>query len=185
MKTMTKNNPERGFKSLQEAKEHDIQEHWGPLEEIEEQYKWVLERASLYAEKCHTTQEAVINAWETKRDYWWRNFYSEANQPDFNKVATVYTMDEWKKEATRRFGPDKMNWKFKCPACSHIQSMRDFSNAHLEPERAITNCASRYGIGGIKTCKWTTGGFLRFNQTYVIDKEYFPHLVFDFADEDK
>ena len=185
MKTMTKNNQEYGFKSLHEAKEHDIREHWRSLEEIEEKYKWVLDRASLYAEKCHTTQESVINSWESKRNYWWFSFYSEANQPEFGKTATVYTMNEWKKEAERRFGPNKMNWKFKCPSCGHVQSLKDFKDANIEPECAVTNCASRYDLGGVKTCKWTTGGFLRFNQTYVIDEEYFPHLVFDFAGEDK
>ena len=168
--------------TLKAAYDHDLENHWRSKEELDKKYQWVLERAEQYARKCNTTKEAVIAAWETKRDYWWLNYYQECEQPSLDGKASVMTTDEWRQEATRRFGPDKLDWKFKCPACGHIQTPRDFKDGGKEPERAATCCASRFGLGGSKTCKWTTGGFLKFNATYVIDDEFCPHLVFDFAD---
>lgn len=39
------------------------------------------------------------------------------------------TIQEWREEGKRRFGKDYMDWKFECPMCGHIASIRDFKEA--------------------------------------------------------
>ena len=41
----------------------------------------------------------------------------------------IMTIQEWREEGTRRFGEDYMDWKFECPMCGHIASIRDFMEA--------------------------------------------------------
>ena len=38
----------------------------------------------------------------------------------------IMTIQEWREEGKRRFGKDYMDWKFECPMCGHIASIRDF-----------------------------------------------------------
>lgn len=46
-----------------------------------DKYKWVLDRAKHYAEKTGRTTEEILQAWESKRTYWYMNYYQECNQP--------------------------------------------------------------------------------------------------------
>ena len=39
------------------------------------------------------------------------------------------SVEEWKAEATRRFGPDMLKWRFRCPMCGHVASVQDFKDA--------------------------------------------------------
>ena len=38
----------------------------------------------------------------------------------------VMTRDAWEAEGVRRFGPEKLDWKFICPSCGHIASVNDW-----------------------------------------------------------
>lgn len=67
---------------------------------------------------------------------------------------TEYTLAEWRAEAVRRFGPDRMNWKFVCAGCGHVQSVGDFMK--LQPivtknisQAAYQECIGRYHGGKI------------------------------------
>lgn len=171
----------KGCASLRAELERNIEDRWRTREELEKRLQWVLDRADMYAKKCHTDRETVLAAWEEDRDYWWLNYYQERKQPDLSKVD-VMTLDEWEADGKRRFGEDFLDWKFKCPACGYVQTPRQFKESGIEPEKAYFNCASRYDIGGKKICKWTTGGLLNLGGRYVVDKKYIPRLIFDFAD---
>lgn len=171
----------KGIASLQAAFEHDLEKHWRSEEELKHHLKWVLDRADMYAKACKTDREAVLAAWEANRDYWWLNYYQECKQPDVSG-RDVFTINDWKFIGHVKYGDDLLDWKFKCPACGNVQTMRQFKEAGVDPNLAYLNCASRHNLGGKKECKWTIGGLLKVGGIYVIDEDFVPKLIFDFAD---
>ena len=79
----------------------------------------------------------------------------------------VMTQREWMEEGKRRFGEDFMNWKFQCPMCGHIASIREFRDAGADnPNSAYQECIGRYtGKGSPQKddssgCNWAAYGFL-------------------------
>ncbi len=46
-----------------------------------DKYKWVLERANLYAEKTGKTPEEILTIWEKNRTYWYMNYYQDGKIP--------------------------------------------------------------------------------------------------------
>lgn len=105
-----------------------------------------------------------------------------------NQIA--YTREEWLAEGACRFGPDQMDWKFKCPGCGYVASAYDYKAAGA-PESAVAfNCVGRYGGTGRRTafgknctgpgpCDYTGGGFFPLNPV-LIDGQY---GYFEFAEE--
>ncbi len=182
---MTQENTSKGMASLQAAYQADLQAGNQSQEVLDTKLKWVLERADQYAKACNTTREKILEAWETKRTYWWVNFYQGCNQPNLEEHGTtpVVMVKDWLKEAQERFGKEPLDWKFACPCCGHVQSLREFNEAGLNPHKAYTCCASRFGLGGKDTCKYTTGGLIRLGR-YVISEDFIPTLVFNFANPD-
>ena len=145
-----------------------------------DKYKWVIERATQYAEKLNVPMEQILEGWETQRTYWHQNFYQDANQPDISKCHVV-TLEAWKAELVKRFGEDKSNWKFKCPSCGHVQSFSDFESIGQDGNLSYINCIGRY----IKNtgCDWSINGLFAINTTTVIDQELQLHKVFEIADQ--
>jgi len=97
------------------------------------------------------------------------------------------TIEEWNAEGERRFGSDKMKWKFVCPVCHHVQTAEDYKAAGA-PETAIAfSCVGRWIEGakaafegkGTGPCTYAGGGLFRLNPVSVGDRE---HAIFDFAD---
>lgn len=104
------------------------------------------------------------------------------------------THAEWLAEAKERFGDDPLDWKFVCPSCGHIASVRNWKEAGA-PEGAVAfSCVGRYA-GDTKEvadkafrhnggpCNYTSGGLLKLNPVLVVfgDKEE-PFPAFAFAD---
>jgi len=52
------------------------------------------------------------------------------------------TYTEWKAEGQRRFGKNKLNWRFVCPSCGHIASVQDWRDAGA-PDGAVTCTAPK------------------------------------------
>lgn len=182
---MTTNEPKKGYASLLAACEHSAKECPGRSEEYRRKMEWALERAQQYADRLGTDRETVLEAWEYDRDYWYMNYYQESNQPSLDGNASVATFDDWEQEGQRLYGADRLAWRFRCPACGNVQTMRQFKDAGLVPNLAYLHCASRHGLGGSKTCKWTIFGLLRAVGRYVIDASYCPRLIFEFADKEE
>lgn len=79
----------------------------------------------------------------------------------------VMTQSEWMEEGKHRFGKDYMEWKFQCPMCGHVASIREFKDAGADsPNCAYQECIGRYtGKGSPKKgdssgCNWAAYGFL-------------------------
>ena len=180
---MEKQDVKKGYDSLIAAMESDIKSEPNREKEWRSKIEWILQRAQQYAEHCGTDRDTVLKAWEENRDYWYMNYYQESKQPDLSSdKVKVYTLNQWLEEAKQRFGEDALDWKFKCPVCGNVQTMRMFKDAGIDPHSAYFNCASRYGLGGKSDCKWTMGGLFSVGGVFVIDDKFTPRHVFDFAD---
>jgi hypothetical protein len=98
------------------------------------------------------------------------------------------TYEEWRAEAVKRFGPDPMNWKFKCPSCGYVASAADWKNAGDEKGTMIAfSCLGR--LTGSKKeifdktggpCNYAGGGLFGLNPVEV-EQDGRTHRLFDFA----
>ncbi len=104
-----------GREKLKAAVENDISEY-GDAKRYLEKHKWILERAEHYAGKTGLSSEELLTAWEEKRNYWYMNYYQEANQPEIkgDEVKVFETIEEMLKSIG-----DK---KFRCPSCNGVTS---------------------------------------------------------------
>ena len=78
-------------------------------------FRWALDRAAYYAEKLGTTVEAVMEAWETDRSYWYMNYYQDSNQPliEGDDVRVFDTPEDFRKAVTK---------EFRCPRCGKVST---------------------------------------------------------------
>jgi hypothetical protein len=103
-----------------------------------------------------------------------------------------YSFDDWLAEGQRRFGEKQLKWRFKCPACGHVQAVEDFRpyKAHgATSETARFTCIGRYagarrrafGGAGEGPCDYTSGGLFDLRPITVVTKDG-EIKAFNFAD---
>lgn len=176
----------KGLESLMAAYEQSAAREPGRAEEYKRHVDWAIERAKQYAEKLDRDYTDILAKWEQNRDYWFVNYYQEANQPDLSKCGPypVLTYDEFMNKGKEIYGVDMMDWKFKCPQCGHVHSLGDFQKAGIDINKGLSCCASRFPELGYSKpdCKWTTGGLFKIGGQFVISQDYIPILIFAFAD---
>jgi hypothetical protein len=79
-----------GYRSLKAAYIRDVQKATRsarPMRDKTEFLKkfiWVIGRAKHYAQHFEVPIAIILNEWESKRNYWWLNYYQECNQPKFH-----------------------------------------------------------------------------------------------------
>lgn len=95
-----------------------------------------------------------------------------------------YSIEEWHAEGKRRFGVNRLQWRFVCPRCGLVQTAQDFLDADMEidqVDRLIAfSCLGRVLDG--KGCDWSLGGFFQIHTVEVYDKAdgtSFPAFDFD------
>lgn len=102
------------------------------------------------------------------------------------------TFQAWQEAATDKFGPEHRNWKFKCPSCGNIQSMRQFEELGADFNQAYFSCIGRHDGKhghvpmGTKPgpCNYTGGGLFNLNPVAVIHPETGKTIhVFAFAQQ--
>lgn len=100
------------------------------------------------------------------------------------------TYQEWFAEGVRRFGPDVMDWRYVCPSCGHIASMRDWKNAGAKPAEVAYSCVGRHlegsgeAFGKLQPCNYAGGGLIRLNPVHVItEPDGHVRETFEFAPE--
>lgn len=100
------------------------------------------------------------------------------------------TKKEWEAEGERRFGDNKLEWKFKCPACGHVISVKDYKDAGAPNGAIAFSCIGRYLDAepreafvakkdkGKSPCNYAGGGLVGLNSVEVDGENYF-----EFADK--
>lgn len=135
-----------------------------------DKFKWIIDRAKMYADFTGLTLEQVLEEWENSRDYWYMNYYQDCNQPEIKADPSVKIIkyDDWLMELKSRFGEDPKNWRFDCPMCKNSQSGQDFIDAGVEEWRSYVyfSCLGRFkkDIG----CDWTLGGLFKIHTSVVV-----------------
>ena len=123
----------KGIEKLRAAVDRDLKNN--NMHDYEAKFDWVVERAKLYAEVFDCEYTEVIEVWEEHRNYWYMNFYQNANQPiPTQKNVFVYDNPD---EALKVFGESG----YRCPSCKSIST-------HLQ------DCTQ-------DDCDWKAYGFLK------------------------
>jgi hypothetical protein len=100
---------------------------------------------------------------------------------------------EWLSEGERRFGPDRLKWRFICPVCGHVEAVEDFrpfKATGATAESAYFNCIGRYagpkrrafGGDGPGPCDYTTGGLFNISPVTITETGGKPASSFEFAE---
>lgn len=102
--------------------------------------------------------------------------------------APILSRTEWITEAARRFGPDPLDWRFVCPSCGHVASVRDWKDAGAPESAAAFSCVGRWtGRMGVSLwtkpgpCNYAGFGLFQINPV-AVDHDGVIHCVFAFAD---
>lgn len=107
------------------------------------------------------------------------------------QVHLQMTMQEWEAEGIRRFGEDRMKWRFVCPSCKTVSSVQDWKDAGAEESGVAFSCVGRWkdGVdentfrGNGKLCHYAGGGLFRLNPVKVVFPGGGIRETFAFADE--
>jgi len=111
---------------------------------------------------------------------------SGTNQAGRGEAGTAkpvtMTEAEWAAEGSRRFGPDKMKWRFECPLCGNVatpEDFRPFKDQGATPSSVTNECIGRYVAGAAKAfgeagsvkgkgpCDYAGYGLLRFSPVRI------------------
>jgi hypothetical protein len=103
------------------------------------------------------------------------------------KAPTEIPQDEWEAQAKSRFGADTMAWRFVCPSCGHVASVKDWKDAGaMEGEvafscvgRRLENRAEAFRKPG--PCNYAGGGLFAINPVHVKLNTGGVIAMFDFA----
>lgn len=98
------------------ANDHAHQSGQRPFHNYQAKFEWTVERAKHYGEALGIDPIDILNAWEAARDYWYMNYYQDANQPkiEADKVRVFDTVEQLKASIGAP--------RFRCPACGGISS---------------------------------------------------------------
>jgi hypothetical protein len=77
-------------------------------------FRWIIDRAAHYSYKTGIPISEILNMWEQKRSYSYRNYYQECNQPKLATNENILVVD--KLEDLQHFKDEG----FRCPACGRI-----------------------------------------------------------------
>lgn len=141
-----------GYRSLRLAVDKDLKE--GSFHDYEGKFNWVIGRCKHYSDATGVPAADILNAWESRRNYWYMSYYQEAEQPEIkgDRVRVFDTLEELKKELKGE--------KFQCPNCDGLSS-----NPY--------ECDSGIKVSGDKACDWKVYGLFRSmgKGVYVFIKE--------------
>lgn len=96
--------------------------------------------------------------------------------------------DQWFKEGVALFGKNLSDWKFVCPICGNVASIREFEQAGASRDSAYQECIGRYVGGrsamievGQTPCDYAAYGLIGVCTTVVMADDGTTVAVFEFA----
>lgn len=99
------------------------------------------------------------------------------------------TLQEWKEEGIRRFGENTLDWKFVCPSCGYIASVRDWKETGAKEGEVAFSCIGRHlkpnthiGTKDGGPCNYAGGGLFRLNPQEIVEEDGQIITLFAFAD---
>lgn len=129
-----------GYLKLLASVEKD--EARGDGKRCREKLEWVIERVQHYAEVTGLLAAEILDTWEDKRDYWYMNYYQDAEQPRLDgAMVRIFDTPEAAGEAIGKDG-------FRCPRCGEVS-------------RDPYQCNSGKEMEPGKICDWKVYGLFR------------------------
>ncbi len=102
-----------GYKQLREAILEDTRSGRSEDERMKK-LQFAVDRAKHYEEKTGVPSSEILTAWESRREYWYMNYYQNANQPLIEGDSVrVFETKEDLLEAIGKEG-------FRCPHCNGV-----------------------------------------------------------------
>lgn len=103
--------------------------------------------------------------------------------------SNTFTYEGWIAKGRELFGTDTTRWRFVCPACGHVASVRDWKDAGA-PETAVGfSCVGRWlanardaFVKGTGPCNYAGGGLFRLNPVSITMPNGSVEHAFAFAD---
>lgn len=133
-----------GYKKLRKAIADDAKSGRDEDERLKT-LQFAVDRARHYEEKTGVPAGDILTAWESRRDYWYMNYYQDANQPriEGDSVRVFETTDD----LLEAIGKDG----FRCPHCQGVT--RNPYECNSGVKLPLLNS------GGVaKTCNWKVYG---------------------------
>ncbi len=98
------------------------------------------------------------------------------------------TESEWNAEGESLFGTDRLQWRFICPACSHVANVSDWKSAGLSSGQAGFSCVGRALENprsafeeGDGPCNYAGGGLIGLNPVRITSEGGTVTSYFAFA----
>lgn len=148
---------------------------------LQDRRQWAIDRAKEYAKVLGERWEDVLGCWEMGR--YKESYYKYYTSKRFPAIAgrTVMTETRWKARGFKLYGKIKTDWKFRCPACGHVQSARDIPSEPYDKNDIFTTCF--FDSEGREECGYSSKNNGSACKLIVVtDIGYFPHEIFEFAD---
>lgn len=100
------------------------------------------------------------------------------------------TLAEWVAEGERRFGEDRLTWRYVCPVCGHVASAKEWQTVGAPHGSVAFACVGRWTEGakeafkdeGDGPCTYTGGGLFQLNPLRVKYPDGESTTWFDFAE---
>jgi len=132
-----------GYKKLLAAAQKD-QDKSPSFHDYFAKVRWAVERAQHYAEKTGIPAADILDAWESRRGYWYMNYYQDSRQPEIKgDHVRVFEKAEDVTQAVGLLG-------FRCPRCGGVSTDPRTCNSGLEIEL----------YDGRGPCDWKAYGLL-------------------------
>ena len=136
----------QGYKELRDAIEKDRGSGWSETDRMEK-LTFACERAKHYEEKTGIPAGDILTAWESRRDYWYMNYYQNANQPLITGDSVrVFETPEELLESIGKAG-------FRCPWCNGVSTNPYECNSGVKVVRIDGKTP--------ETCNWKVYGLFR------------------------
>lgn len=123
-----------GYKSLKAAYIEDIKRSWRNKKEGRKKFQWVIDRAKHHAYHKGVSIWTILNFWESKRDYWWLNYYQNMNQPKLikNKILKPIGVKGIRKHYKNTSWP-RTKQEIKHEVCKYIQNEQQQNSTKKKP----------------------------------------------------
>ena len=93
---------------------------------------------------------------------------------------TFESVDAWRQEGIRLFGKDASKWKFICPSCDRVFSVKEFLDVGGDSNAIGEECISRYN--NESKCCWCAYGLFDICDDHIMYNGK-RHPVFSFAED--
>ncbi|PHR61821.1 MAG: hypothetical protein COA43_01230 [Robiginitomaculum sp.] len=130
-----------GYKTLEAAIARDG-EKYGDPERYNPKLGWAVARAKHYAEKTGLRATDILNSWESKRNYWYMNYYQDCQQPEIKgDDVRVFDTPDALHDSIGKTG-------FRCPMCESISKSPYVCDSGKEMEKGKVCDWKSYGLFG-------------------------------------